>query len=223
MASIDHRRWGPDCQRRASCVGSPPSPRILTAKPSLTWGLRLDGPPGPRLPAPVVVLLRRRLFVLAGGRVRLGRGRLLRGGGVVGAGRLVSAGLGRRPAAGAPRRAAAGRRLVLDGRDRGRGRCGRLVVTRLRRGGLAARGRRAGGLRAGLRRERGGLVDRREGLDPLAGAGVASRGDDVLDLLLLRAGAGRGRLGGGGELGLGLLLALRLALAGLGQRAGRLV
>src|SRR3954470_23991800 len=43
MASIDQRRWGPDCQRRASCVGSPPSPRTLTANPSLTERLRAGG------------------------------------------------------------------------------------------------------------------------------------------------------------------------------------
>src|SRR5687768_16247161 len=43
MASTDQRRWGPDCQRRASCVGSPPSPRILTANPSLTRRLRAGG------------------------------------------------------------------------------------------------------------------------------------------------------------------------------------
>src|SRR3712207_9109392 len=46
--SIDTRRCGPDCQRRLSEVGRPPSPRTLTAKPSRTWGLRALGALGPR-------------------------------------------------------------------------------------------------------------------------------------------------------------------------------
>src|SRR5829696_1958519 len=73
-ASSDRRRCGPDCQRRVSWLGRPPSPRTLTAKPSLTPRLRVDGAAGPG--APIVRLV----VVLAGGGRRVGAGLRTRGG-----------------------------------------------------------------------------------------------------------------------------------------------
>src|SRR3954447_10329024 len=67
-ASSECRRCGPDCQRRASWLRSPPSPRTLTAKPSRTLGLRVGGAAGPRPPLGVVGRLDR-LDLLLGDRI----------------------------------------------------------------------------------------------------------------------------------------------------------
>src|SRR4051794_41506671 len=99
-ACSEWSRWGPVCQRRLSVLGSPPSPRTLTAKPNLTQPLRPDRPPGPGVPL-LAALARRRhgLGPLALGRVgglldRVVDLRLLRAASLAGLGRLTQLGLG---------------------------------------------------------------------------------------------------------------------------------
>src|SRR5215207_8074287 len=206
-ASSDRRRCGPDCQRRVSWLGRPPSPRTLTAKPSLTPRLRIDGAAGPR--APVVRLV----VVLAAGSRRVAIRRWLRRRGgrrqealLRGSGRLgLRRGGGRR----LRRRRLRGGRLGLRGGGGRLGLCGGGRRPRLRHG----RRRRAG--RRGIL---GRLVAaRRHALERLAGEGLVGRLDGVLDLMCRAAHAGvpvrRVLL----QVGLRLLLALRLAAAGLGH------